>query len=1079
MLARLIDVAVRNRFLVILIAAAAAAFGLFQLAKLPIDAVPDITNKQVQINSVAPALSPTNMEKLVTFPVETALAGIPGLESTRSISRNGFSQVTAIFTDDTDIYFARQQVGERLGQLGGELPDGVQPSMGPVSTGLGEVLMWSVRFADPDTPEGKPRAGRAGPQPDGSYITPEGQVLRDETAKAAYLRTVQDWIVALQMRTVPGVAGVDSIGGYEKTYLVQPDPAKLATYGLSFTELAEALERNNLSVGANYVNRGGEAFLARVDARITTMDQISNAVVAVRGDVPVRVSDVATVGIGGELRTGAASQNGEPAVIGTTLMLLGENSRTVARDSRERLEEIAKTLPSGVTVDVVLDRSQLVNATISTIEKNLTEGALLVIASLFLLLGNIRAAIITALVIPLSFLLMAIGMNELKVPGNLMSLGALDFGLIVDGTVIIVENFLRRMAERQEHQGRLLDGGERLEEVSASVKEMIRPSLFGQAIIFMVFAPLLTFQGVEGKTFSPMAITVMLALLAAFVLSLTVVPALLAVFIRGKVAEKEVKVIARSKEGYARMLPRAMAHPWRTVGIGVAVFAFAAVVFQFVGREFIPQLDEKNLAVSAVRIPSTSLEQSASMQREVEKAISALPEVELVFSKTGTAEVASDPMPPNKSDSFVILKPQEEWPNAGMSKDELVEKIDARVSKLVGNAYEFTQPIEMRFNELISGVRGDVAIKLYGDDLDQMAGTADKIAATLRSIEGSADVQAEQTGGFPTLDFAFDRTAISGLGLQVEEVASTVAAALGGQEAGVVFEGDRRFDIVVRMPDATRDNIDVIGALPVMLPEHAAGGGRSVPLRQLVNFKETEGLNQISRENGKRLVIIQTNVRDRDVGSFVAEAQQKIAAQVEVSAGMYLEWGGQFESLKSASQRLAIVIPITAVLIFVLLFMALESAKMAGAIFAAVPLALSGGVFALALTGQLFSISAAVGFIVLFGVSVLNGLVMMTSIQARLRDGIALDEAITGGAMERFRSVLMTAIVPSLGFVPMAIAHGTGAEVQKPLAITVIGGLITATILTLFVLPAICKLVLGRRTEAAPDPAGHEPAAAN
>jgi cobalt-zinc-cadmium resistance protein CzcA len=1071
MLARLIDVAVRNRYLVIFIITAIAAFGLFQLSKLPIDAVPDITNKQVQVNSVAPALSPVNMEKLVTFPVETALAGIPGLESTRSISRNGFSQVTAIFSDATDIYFARQQVAERLNQLGDQLPAGVQPSMGPVSTGLGEVLMWSIRYADPNTPEGKPRPGRPGPQADGSYITPEGQVVTTETAKAAYLRTIQDWIVALQMRNVPGVAGIDSIGGYEKTYLVQPDPAKLAAYGISFTDLADALERNNLSVGANYVNRGGEALLAKVDARITGMDQIANSVIATRGGVPVRLSDVAQVAIGGELRTGAASQNGKPAVIGTTLMLLGENSRTVARDSRERLEQIEKTLPPGIAVEVVLDRSQLVNATIATIEKNLTEGAVLVIASLFLLLGNIRAAVITALVIPFSFLLMAIGMNEVKVPGNLMSLGALDFGLIVDGTVIIVENFLRRMAERQEHSGRLLDLGERLEEVAESVKEMIRPSLFGQAIIFMVFAPLLTFQGVEGKTFSPMAITVMLALLGAFVLSLTFVPAMLAVFIRGRVAEKEVKAIVWAKECYARVLPQAMALPWRTIGAGVGVFLLAAVVFQFVGREFIPQLDEKNLAISSVRIPSTSLEQSAAMQQDVERVVSSFPEVKLVFSKTGTAEVASDPMPPNKSDGFVILKPQDEWPDPDLTKEELIEKIDAKLNQLVGNGYEFTQPIEMRFNELISGVRGDVAIKLYGDDLDKMAATADRIAAVLNSIDGAADVQAEQTGGFPTLEFEFDRTAISGLVLQIEEVANTVAAALGGREAGVVFEGDRRFGIVVRMPDGLRNDIDAIGALPVMLPDSAAGSGRSVPLRQLVKLKQTEGLNQISRENGKRLVVIQTNVRDRDVGSFVEEARQKIDAEVQIPSGMYLEWGGQFESLKSATQRLAIVIPVTALLIFVLLFMALESATMAGAIFAAVPLALSGGVFALALSGQLFSISAAVGFIVLFGVSVLNGLVMMTSIQARLRSGFSVEEAITGGAMERFRSVLMTAIVPSLGFVPMALAHGTGAEVQKPLAITVIGGLITATILTLLVLPAVCKLVVGRsRVEPPPAP---------
>ncbi|MBR0552768.1 efflux RND transporter permease subunit [Stakelama marina] len=1074
MLAKLIDGSVRHRYLVLFIIAAIAAFGLFQLKKLPIDAVPDITNNQVQINSVAPELSPVNMEKLVTFPVETSLAGIPGLETTRSITRNGFSQVVAIFSDDTDIYFARQQVGERLNQIGDALPQGVQPTMGPISTGLGEVLMWSIRYAEPGTKDAKVRDGKPGPQSDGSYITPEGQRLTTETAKAAYLRTVQDWIVALQMRTVPGIAGVDSIGGYQKKYLVQPDPAKLSSYGLSFMDVADALERNNLSVGANYVNRGGEAFLARVDARITSIDQIENAVIADRAGVPIRLSDVASVSIGGELRTGAASENGNQAVIGTALMLLGENSRAVAQDAGERLEQIRPSLPPGVELQVTLDRSKLVNATIETIQKNLTEGALLVIVSLFLLLGNFRAAIISALVIPFSFLMMAIGMNWLKVPGNLMSLGALDFGLIVDGTVIIVENFLRRMAERQEHEGRLLNVGERLEEVAGSVKEMIRPSLFGQAIILMVFAPLLTFTGVEGKTFSPMAITVMLALVAAFILSMTLVPALLAVVIRGRVAEKEVRAIAWLKDRYARGLPRALARPWVTIGTGVAVFALSLVVFQFVGREFIPQLDEKDFAVSAIRIPSTSLEQSAKMQRDVERALMSVPEVDYVFSKTGTAEVASDPMPPNRSDSFVMLKPEEEWPDPDLSKAELAKKLDAKLQPLVGNAFSFTQPIEMRFNELISGVRGTVAISLYGDDLDQMATTSEQIARVLQSIDGAADVQADQTGGFPTLDFRFDRAAISGLGLQVEDVAKTVSAALGGREAGVVFEGDRRFDVVVRMPDATRDNIDAIGAIPVMLPQEASAGRHSVPLRQLVDFKEVEGINQISRVNGKRRVVIQSNVRGRDVGTFVAEAQAKVRSQVDLPAGMYLEWGGQFQSLQAASQRLMIVIPIAAVLIFVLLLMALESIGMAAAIFAAVPLAISGGIFALFLTGQLFSISAAVGFIVLFGVSVLNGLVMMTSIQARLKSGMEVGEAIEGGAMERFRSVLMTAIVPSLGFVPMAIAHGTGAEVQKPLAITVIGGLITATILTLFVLPAISKLVLGRKRKNAVAELHHE-----
>ena len=1077
MIGRILQLSVRGRWLVACLTLLVVAFGAWQITKLPIDAVPDVTNRQVQISTFAPTLGPVDIEKQVTFPVETALAGIPGLQMTRSFSRNGFSQVTAVFEDTTDIYFARQQVTERLAQAKDSLPAGIQPNLAPLSTGLGEIFFYSVAFRHPDGKGGAEHTdGKPGWQSNGSYLTPEGERLTTELAKAAYLRTVQDWIIRPQMRNVKGVAGVDSNGGYVKQYLVEPNLNALSTYGLSITDLADALEKANLSAGSNYVRRAGESFLVRADARLRSIDEIEQAVVATRAGVPVRVKDVGQVVIGGAVRTGSGSRMGSEAVISTVLMLVGENSRIVANSAAERLTEINKALPPDVFAEPVYNRSKLVNATIATVEKNLVEGALLVIVILFLLLGNVRAALITAAVIPITMLMTAAGMNGLGVSGNLMSLGALDFGLIVDGAVIIVENALRRLAERQEHEGRLLTLEERMGETIEAAQEMVRPTVYGQLIIFLVFVPLLTFQGVEGKTFSPMAITVMLALVAAFILSMTLVPALLAVVIRGRVAEKEVRAIAWLKDRYARGLPRALARPWVTIGTGVAVFALSLVVFQFVGREFIPQLDEKDFAVSAIRIPSTSLEQSAKMQRDVERALMSVPEVDYVFSKTGTAEVASDPMPPNRSDSFVMLKPEEEWPDPDLSKAELAKKLDAKLQPLVGNAFSFTQPIEMRFNELISGVRGTVAISLYGDDLDQMATTSEQIARVLQSIDGAADVQADQTGGFPTLDFRFDRAAISGLGLQVEDVAKTVSAALGGREAGVVFEGDRRFDVVVRMPDATRDNIDAIGAIPVMLPQEASAGRHSVPLRQLVDFKEVEGINQISRVNGKRRVVIQSNVRGRDVGTFVAEAQAKVRSQVDLPAGMYLEWGGQFQSLQAASQRLMIVIPIAAVLIFVLLLMALESIGMAAAIFAAVPLAISGGIFALFLTGQLFSISAAVGFIVLFGVSVLNGLVMMTSIQARLKSGMEVGEAIEGGAMERFRSVLMTAIVPSLGFVPMAIAHGTGAEVQKPLAITVIGGLITATILTLFVLPAISKLVLGRRRKEAATELHHEPA---
>lgn len=1071
MIGRILDLSVRHRWFVVFLTAVIAVFGAYNLVRLPIDAVPDITNTQVQINTVAPALSPAQVETQVTYPVETALAGIVGLDRTRSVSRNGFSQVTAIFEEGTDIYFARQQVGERLTQVAETLPAGAQPTMGPISTGLGEVLMWTIAYEHPDGERATIRNGEPGWQSDGSFLTPNGERLDDEVARAAYLRTIQDWLVRPQMRNVEGVAGVDSIGGYEKQFLVTPDPARLAAYGVSFSELARALEAANLAVGANFVERGGgEAYLVRADARVGGVDDIRQAVIANRGGVSVYVRDVADVRIGGDLRTGAASENGEEVVVGTVLMRTGGNSRTVALDAAERLQEIADTLPPGIEAQIVYDRSKLVNATIETVEKNLAEGALFVIAVLFLLLGNVRAAIIATLIIPISMLMTAIGMNRLGVSGNLMSLGALDFGLIVDGAVIIVENSLRRLAERQHHEGRLLTLNERLEETREAAHEMIKPTVYGQAIILLVFAPLLTFTGVEGKTFSPMAITVMLALASAFILSLTFVPAMVALLIRGRVAEKEVKVIRAAKARYEPALRKAVARPLPVIAGGVVVFALAATVFGFLGREFTPQLDEKDLAVQALRIPSTSLEQSLEMQMKVERVLAGFPQVQYVFSKTGTAEVASDPMPPNVSDAFVILKPQEEWPDPDLTKEELVTQMGEALEVLTGNVYEFTQPIEMRFNELIAGVRGDVAVKVFGEDLEAMTASAGEVARILRTIPGAADVKVEQTSGFPTLDVDFDRTAIARYGLTVEEVADTVAIAMGGRESGVVFEGDRRFDIVVRLPTAVRNDLDAVGALPIMLPGTSGGARRSVPLRELADFSFTEGLNQVSRENGMRRVVVQANVRGRDLGSFVDEAQSKIEAQVDLPAGSWIDWGGQFENLQAAQARLALVVPVCFVLIFALLFMALGGLAPALAVFSAIPLALAGGVFALALRGIPFSVSAAVGFIALSGVATLNGLVMITSIRGRLSAGLPLDEAIVSGAMERLRPVLMTGLVASLGFVPMAIATGTGAEVQRPLATVVIGGLVTATALTLFVLPAICRYALRGVARKRPEP---------
>ena len=1033
----------------------------------------------MQINTVVPTLSPIEIEKRVTFPIETALTGLDGVESVRSFSRNGFSQVTAVFKESANLYFVRQQVSERLARARPDLPDGAQPQMGPVSTGLGEVFHYSVEFLHPGG-KGAPRNdGKPGWQANGSFLTDQGEHLDDDVAKAAYLRTVQDWIIRPQLRTTPGLADVDSLGGYVKQYVVQPDPARMAAHGVSFAELARVLEEANVAVGANYIRRSGESYLVRADGRIRTKDEIASAVIATRAGVPVTVAQVANVNVGGELRTGAASRDGHETVVGSALMLVGANSRTVAHAVGTKLNEIAKTLPAGIAVVPTLDRSQLVVATISTVAKNLAEGALLVAVILFALLGNWRAALIAALVIPLSLLMSAIGMNAFGISGNLMSLGALDFGLIIDGAVIIVENTLRRLAQRQHKEGRLLALKERLEEVVESSREMLRPTIYGQLVIFLVFLPCLTFQGVEGKMFSPMVITLMLALAlalaSAFVLSLTFVPALIAVMMTGRVAEKEVRIIAVTKSGYEPWLRRAVAQPMPFIGAGLAVLVLAAVAFSFVGREFMPTLDEQNLNLSSVRIPSTSIEQSHALDLLIERAVLTLPEVKTVYSKAGTASLAADPMPPNASDNYIILKPKSAWPAGVTTKEQVIERIRAKTAHLVGNNYDVTQPIEMRFNELIGGVRSDVAVKIYGDDLEQMADSARAVAAVLRKTPGAADVHVAQTEGFPTFDIAFDRAAIARHGLTVKEVADTVATALAGRSAGQIFEGDRRFDIVVRLPAELRNNLDELGALPVMLPAtlpamlpNADNQARvSVPLRQLVQFRFTQGLNEVSRDNGKRRIYVEANVVGRDMGSYVNEAQARLAKEVTLAPGSWMEWGGQFQNLRAATERLAIIVPVCLILISAALYMAIGNAMLTATVLTAVPLALAGGVFALMLRGMPFSISAAVGFIAVSGVAVLNGLVLISAINKRIADGVEAATAVIDGALERLRPVLMTALVASLGFVPMAIATGTGAEVQKPLATVVIGGLITSTILTLFILPAITGMVLRQRKHAA------------
>ncbi|MEG3149609.1 CusA/CzcA family heavy metal efflux RND transporter [Sphingomonas sp. ZT3P38] len=1053
MLDRLIDLSVRRRWLVVLIALVLAGFGLRELTRLPIDAVPDITNRQVQVTTVAAALGPEEVERQVTFPVETALTGLPGLIGTRSLSRHGFSQITAVFQDSTDIYTARNLVNERLQAVRADLPDGVTPSLGPVVTGLGEVYIWTVEFSGPAA------------KPGAVYVTPEGERLTGDLARATYLRTVQDWIIAPQLRTVPGVAGVDVLGGYVKEYAVHPDPAKLAAYRVGLVQLVEALEHANRIAGAGYVSRAGEAYVVRADARIRTVEELAQTPILNRGGQVIRVSDVATVEIGRAPRLGSASANGREVVVGTALMLQGENSRAVAKRVGARLLEIGPSLPPGVIVRPALDRTKLVDATIATVEHNLALGALLVVVVLFVALGNIRAALITALVIPLSFLFAAAAMNRFGISANLMSLGALDFGLIVDGAVVIIEHSLARLGASRAALGRSLTMAERLSLAAEAAREMARPAAFGQAIILLVYAPLLAFEGVEGKMFGPMAATVMLALAGAFILSLTFVPAMVALFVREPAVHRETRAVAALQARYTPLLRKAVAHPGAVALGGVAALLIGLVAFLSLGREFVPTLDEGDLLIQAYRVPSTSLEQSQAMQFQVERAIKRNPEVALVFARTGTAEVASDPMPPSISDTFVMLKPRAEWPDPRLDKAKLVARMEGQLGKLLGNGYEFTQPIEMRFNELIAGVRSDVAVKIYGDDFAVLGRAANRIAATLRGIDGAADVRVEEISGQPTITASVDRTAAASLGIHASDAADALAIGLGGRDAGHVLEGDRKFAVVVRLSDALRDDPAVMAQLPV-LPEEETAGAPTVPLSAVARFDTADGPNQISRENGKRRIVIQANVRGRDLGGFVREARAKVAAGVPVPPGSWLEWGGQFENLERASARLLLIVPLVVLVIGVLLFLALGSVAEAGLVFAGVPLALVGGALALLLRGMPFSISAAVGFIAVSGVATLNGLVLMQSIRQRLADGADAITAAIEGAASRLRAVVTTALVAILGFVPMAIASGAGAEVQKPLATVVIGGLLTATLLTLLVLPTLMAWATARRRAA-------------
>jgi heavy metal efflux system protein len=1052
MLERIIRYAVAHRWLVLLLVLGCAALGVWNYGKLPIDAVPDITNVQVQVNTAAPGYSPLEAEQRITFAVETALAGLPRLQYTRSLSRYGLSQVTVVFEDGTDIYFARQQVSERLQEARSQLPEGIEPSMGPVATGLGEIFLYTVEAA--------PDAQREDGQPWSSHD----------------LRTLQDWVIRPQLRNLKGVTEVNTIGGHVRQIHVLPDPARMIAFDLTFADLITAIERNNANVGAGYIERNGEELLIRVPGQFRDEAALREVVVAMREGVPLPLSEVAQVAEGSELRTGAATRDGREVVMGTVFMLVGENSRDVAQRAGAKLREINAGLPKGVSARTVYDRTTLVDHSIDTVTKNLAEGALLVIVVLFLLLGNFRAALITAAVIPLTMLLTISGMVRNQVSANLMSLGALDFGLIVDGAVIIVENCLRRFAERQRELGRLLSRDERFAAAADASIEVIRPGIFGLFIIAAVYLPIFTLGGVEGKTFQPMAITVVMALTGAMALSLTFVPAAVAQFISGPVADQETRLMRGAHEAYRPLLATVIGHR-RWVVAGAALFvALCGLLATRLGTEFIPALDEGDIAMHAARVPGTSLSQAVAMQMQLERHIREFPEVKEVVGRIGTAEVATDPMPPSLADTLIMLKPRDAWPDPGKSKESLVEEIEAVVETIPGNSYEFTQPVEMRMNELIAGVRAEVAINIYGDSLETLEGLGQRVAALARRIPGAADVKAEQVTGLPVMVIEPDRAAIARYGLTVADVQQTAAAAFGGASAGMLFEGDRRFDIVVRLPEALRTDARAIADLPVALPvklgaeEHGtAFAPNFVPLRSVARIELAQGPNQVSRANGKRRVVVTANVRGRDLGSFVSELREQIGSRIPLQPGYWIDYGGTFEQLISASERLSVVVPVVMVMIFGLLFMAFGSARDAAVVFSGVPLALTGGVLALWICGIPFSISAGVGFIAVSGIAVLNGLVMVSFIRKLRATGSALEDSIIAGANTRLRAILVTALVASLGFVPMAVNTGTGAEVQRPLAIVVIGGIITATLLSLVVLPALYRLTAQIRTD---DPPG-------
>ena len=1023
---RIIQFSIQNAIWVMLFVCTWIAVGVYSYQKLPIDAVPDITNTQVQINTQANGFTALEVEQRITYPIETAMAGIPDLQLTRSISRYGLSQVTIVFEDGTDIYWARQQINQRVQEVKADLPSDVSPTMSPVSTGLGEIYQWVIKA--------EPNAKKA-----------------DGTAYSAMdLREIQDWIVRPQLQRVAGVAEVNSIGGFNKTYVVAPDLNRMQQLNISLSQLQTALQENNENRGAGYIEENGQQLTVRVPGTLNSLADIENTTVASPNGSPIRVADIAQVSIDHDLRTGGATYNGEETVLGIAMMMMGENSRTVSKAVDAKIQEVQSSLPQGVRIETVYDRTTLVEKAIKTVQKNLVEGAILVIVILFLFLGNIRAALITACVIPLSMLFTLTGMAQQNISANLMSLGALDFGIIVDGAVVIVENCIRRLAHAQQLLKRPLTQSERFKEVFLAARQARRPLIFGQLIILVVYLPIFALTGVEAKMFHPMALTVVLALVAAIILSISFVPAAVALFVKGDIKETESRWMLWLKEHYQRVLDCAYQYKAVVLTFALCLLMLTGLLATRIGSEFAPQLSEGDFAVQQLRSPSTGLEESLRIQENTEKLLlKKFPEIHAIFARTGTAEVATDVMPPNISDGYVMLKPRDAWPNPKETLDELRSRMQAYLATLPGNNSEFSQPIELRFNELISGVRSDIGVKIFGDDMQVLNAEAEKISKLIQQVSGSTAVKVEQTSGLPLLNVEIDKSLAAQYGLSVKTVQDYVAASIGGQNVGEILQGDRRFDFVIRLSEQDR-SVSGIAQLPIQLPN-----GGSILLTDIATVKMMDGINQVSRENGKRRVIVTANVEGRDLGSFVTEVQNQLK-QYPLPSGYWIEYGGQFENLASAQARMQIVIPLALLTIFILLMAVFHNIKESLLVFTGVPFALTGGVLFLWLRDIPLSMSAGIGFIALSGVAVLNGLVMLTFIK-ELREQYRLHEAVWQGAILRLRPVLMTACVASLGFVPMALATGTGAEVQRPLATVVIGGIISSTLLTLVLLPVLYR----------------------